>query len=62
MTDMTDGTCFYVRDIDSGSQTAKIDAAMENFDYQNAEKLENPIKKGTLCAALFEEDGKWYRV
>ena len=30
---MVDGTTFYVRDIGSGSQTAKIDAAMENFDY-----------------------------
>ena len=37
MTDMVDAACFYVRDIGSGSQASKIDAAMENFDYKNAE-------------------------
>ena len=35
---------------------------MEYFDYETAEELERPIKKGTLCAALFAKDGMWYRV
>ena len=34
---------------------------MENFDESTAEELEKPIKKETLCAALFT-DQKWYRV
>ena len=61
MTDMIDATSFHVRDVGKDSQYAKIDEAMEHFDYQTAEELEKPIKKGTLCAALFNEDGKWYR-
>lgn len=24
-------------------------------------KLEQPIKKGTPCLAIFSEDGEWYR-
>lgn len=35
---------------------------MEKFDADNAEELEKPIKKGTLCAALFANDKTWYRV
>lgn len=35
---------------------------MEHFDAQTADELERPIKKGTLCAALFRTDSKWYRV
>jgi staphylococcal nuclease domain-containing protein 1 len=62
MTDMLDATSFHVRDVGAGSAYAKIDEAMEHFDYQTAEELEKPIKKGTLCAALFATDSKWYRV
>ena len=35
---------------------------MQKFDPANAEELEKPIKKGTLCAALHAEDKTWYRV
>ena len=40
----------------------RIDDAMEDFDAGSAEELERPIMKGTLCAALFSGDDKWYRV
>ena len=35
---------------------------MINFDPTTAEELEKPIMKGTLCAARFASDMKWYRV
>jgi Tudor domain len=34
---------------------------MNKFDYLNAEDLEKPIKKGTICAARFKLDENWYR-
>ena len=62
MIDMIDATSFHVREVGQGSQYAKIDEAMEHFDLQTADELEKPIKRGTLCAALFANDSKWYRV
>ena len=62
MIDMVDATSFHLRDVGQGSQYGKIDEAMEHFDSQTADELERPIKRGTLCAALFESDSKWYRV
>lgn len=35
---------------------------MEEFDGESAEDIQRPIMKGTLCAALFTADNKWYRV
>lgn len=35
---------------------------MEEFDAASSGELERPIMKGTLCAALFNADDKWYRV
>ena len=34
---------------------------MEKFHPTSAEDLEKPIKKGTLCAARFTVDNRWYR-
>lgn len=34
---------------------------MEEFDPLEEEDLEKPIKKGTLCAAKFAIDERWYR-
>ena len=34
---------------------------MEKIDFINAEDLEKPIKKGTICAARFKTDDRWYR-
>jgi hypothetical protein len=34
---------------------------MDKFDDANAEELEKPIKKGTLCAAINPKDKGWYR-
>jgi len=62
MTDMKDATSFHLRRVDSSSPYQRIDDAMEEFDANTAEDLERPIMKGTLCAALFTEDNKWYRV
>lgn len=61
MTDVFDATRFSVRVLDKNSKQAKIDEAMKKFDPFSAEDLEKPIKKGTLCAALYVEDKKWYR-
>lgn len=34
---------------------------MNSFDPKDAQDLAKPIKKGTLCAALYSADKKWYR-
>ena len=60
MTDVTDATSFHLRRMDQ--HATSIDDAMESFDPATAEELERPIKKDTLCAALFSEDNTWYRV
>lgn len=60
MTDIVDATKFHVR-ILNNSSIEEIDNKMAEFDYENAGDLEQPIKKGTLCAAKFEADNGWYR-
>lgn len=60
MTDITDASTFYIR-IQNGSEYAKIEAEMARFNPASVDDLEKPIKKGTICAARFSDDGKWYR-
>jgi hypothetical protein len=60
MTELVDATSFYLRRMDQ--QATSVDEAMDQFDPNTAEMLEKPIKKDTLCAALFAEDNTWYRV
>ncbi len=60
MTDLQDANNFYVR-IVGDNQYAKIERELEEFDPQQAEDLEKPIKKGTVCAARFSVDDTWYR-
>ena len=62
MTDMVDASSFHLRCVDKDSPYQRIDDAMEEFDPATAEELERPIMKGTLCAALFDADNRWYRV
>jgi hypothetical protein len=52
MTDIVDATKFHVRILD-GSQIKVIDDKMAEFDPSSAGSLQQPIKKGTLCAAKF---------
>lgn len=60
MTDITDASRFHFRILGDNSYS-KIDNELEKFDSLKAEDLEKPIKKGTLCAAKFSVDNKWYR-
>ena len=60
MTDIRDATRFHMR-ILGESQYNKIDLELDKFNPQNADDLERPIKKGTLCAARFKVDNRWYR-
>ncbi len=58
--DVHDATRIYVR-ILKGSNLEKIDSAMAAFKPEDADELERPIRKGTIIAARFESDKKWYR-
>jgi len=60
LTDLVDATKFHVR-ILADTVIGKIEAAMAKFSPESAEELEKPIRKGTICAALYNEDGNWYR-
>ena len=60
MTDISDAARFYVR-IQGNNDYAKIEAEMNRFNPASVEDLEKPIKKGTICAARFSVDQKWYR-
>jgi staphylococcal nuclease domain-containing protein 1 len=60
MTDISDASIFYLR-IQNGSEYAKIEAEMNRFNPASVDDLEKPIKKGTICAARFSVDRKWYR-
>jgi staphylococcal nuclease domain-containing protein 1 len=59
VTNVEDATMFHSRVI--GKESAHIDRAMDNFDGAGAAELEKPVLKGTICAARFSTDKKWYR-
>jgi len=61
MTNVVDGRIFHVRVLDKNAHYVKIENLMANFDSTNSQELQKPILKGTLCAAKFSHDGKWYR-
>ena len=56
MTNVVDGSSFHVRIIDKKASYVKIDQAMDHFDPKQAEELQKPIIKGTMCAARFSQD------
>lgn len=60
MTDITDASRFFIK-ILGDNQYSKIESELNKFDALAAEDLERPIKRGTLCAAKFDVDKKWYR-
>jgi staphylococcal nuclease domain-containing protein 1 len=60
MTDIADANLFYVR-FTNDNQYEEIEEELEDFDVEASDDLEKPIKKGTLCAAKFSLDNKWYR-
>jgi staphylococcal nuclease domain-containing protein 1 len=60
LTDLVDATRFHCRKIE-GSKIEAIESAMGQFDPSSAGDLEKPIKRGTLCAAKFDQDDCWYR-
>lgn len=60
LTDIIDATRFHVR-IVGEHQYPKVENELSKFQPHKAEDLEKPVKRGTLCAARFKEDNKWYR-
>ena len=60
MTDISDASRFYVR-ILGANQYDKVEAEMNKFSPLPGSELEMPIKKGTICAARFSIDNRWYR-
>ena len=60
MTDIASASNFYLRVVND-NQYSKIEAELKRFEPSISEDLEKPIKKGTICAARFSDDGNWYR-
>lgn len=60
MTDLEDANRFYMRLLSDNSYY-KIEELLDDFDPIRADDLERPIKKGTLCAAKYSADDRWYR-
>ena len=61
MTDLRNANNFSVVLQDKHSKQSKIDDALASFNASLAQDLARPVLKGTLCAALFADDGNWYR-
>jgi staphylococcal nuclease domain-containing protein 1 len=60
MTDISDASRFFIKFVND-NQYEKIEGRMNKFDYLQADDLERPIKKNTVCAARFKLDENWYR-
>lgn len=60
MTDISDASYFHMRIVGENKYSV-IEEELDEFDLEDAEDLEQPIKKGTLCAAKFATDEAWYR-
>lgn len=60
MTDITDASRFFIKLIND-NQYEKIEKKMSGTDFLQADDLERPIKKNTICAARFKLDDNWYR-
>lgn len=59
VTHVEDAALFYSRLVTK--ENAVIDQAMNGFQADKMAELEKPILKGTVCAARFSADKKWYR-
>ena len=61
MTDITDASRFFIKLLNNDNHYNKIEQLMGSFDPFQADDLERPIKKNTICAARFKLDDNWYR-
>ena len=61
MVNVVDGRNFHVRVIEKNAHYNKIESLMNAFAPNTQPELFKPILKGTICAAKYSEDGKWYR-
>lgn len=59
--DMQDATNFYINLSNDQEKLEVIAKKLAEYDDNTHEALSHPIKNGTICAALFDGDGNWYR-
>lgn len=58
MTELMEANQYYLRFL-KGNKYDTVEEEMDDEEFD--EDLEKPIKKGTICAAKFADDGNWYR-